>query len=86
MNAQAAADFEKADARLNKIYQATLNSLDEIGRKKLIASERAWLAFRDAEATYEADSERGGSIVPMVYASAATQLTEQRIKMLQAEK
>ena len=82
MNAQSQADFEKADVRLNAIYKKTLATLDEVGKKKLIASERAWLAYRDAEATFEADSERGGSMAPMIYNQACLELTEARIKQL----
>ena len=84
MNGQANGEFEKADARLNALYRKTLASLDETGSRKLIASERAWLAFREAEAAYRADAERGGSLAPMVYANTETDLTRQRIRMLQA--
>ena len=82
LTAQAQADFEKADARLNALYKKTLAGLDAEGKKKLIASERAWLAYRDAEANYEADSERGGSMAPMIYNQACLELTEARIKEL----
>jgi uncharacterized protein YecT (DUF1311 family) len=51
MNAQARAEFEKADADLNKTYDALLAKLpDAEGREKLKQSQRAWLVFRDAEA------------------------------------
>jgi len=83
MNATAEAAFEKADAKLNKIYKQTLAGLDEEGKKKLVAAERAWLAYRDAEATYEADAERGGSIVPLIYSQTCLQMTEARIEQLQ---
>ena len=35
-----------------------------------------------AEATFEADSERGGSMAPMIYNQACLELTEARIKQL----
>jgi len=82
MTAQSQADFDKADARLNKLYKETLAGLDAEGKMKLIASERAWLTYRDAEATFEADSERGGSMAPMIYNQACLELTEARIKQL----
>ena len=75
MTAQSQADFDKADAQLNKLYKETLAGLDAVGKKKLIAAERAWLAYRDAEAEYEADSERGGSMAPMIYNQACLELT-----------
>jgi uncharacterized protein YecT (DUF1311 family) len=51
MNAQARADFARADADLNKTYQAVLAKLrDAASKQELRKKERAWLASRDAEA------------------------------------
>jgi uncharacterized protein YecT (DUF1311 family) len=53
VNAQARAGFAQADAELNKIYEALLAKLpDAEGKEKLKQSQRAWLAFRDAEAAF----------------------------------
>ena len=87
MNQEAEDQFEKTDAKLNVLYKKVLaGQEDDEGRKKLIAAERAWVAFRDAEAAYQADPNRGGSIYPMVYATVETNLTKQRIAMLQQER
>ena len=60
MNAQARAEFEKADAELNKTYEALLTKLpDAEGKEKLKQSQRAWVAFRDAEAAFAANQARG---------------------------
>src|SRR6266545_760699 len=62
MNAQVRAEFEQADAELNKTYEALLAKLpDAESKQKLKESQRAWLAFRDAEAAFAADQARGGS-------------------------
>jgi uncharacterized protein YecT (DUF1311 family) len=82
MNETAQADFEKADAKLNAVYKKTLATLDDEGKKKLIAAERAWVAYRDAEAAFVADSERGGSIAPLIYSTTCRELTESRIQEL----
>jgi uncharacterized protein YecT (DUF1311 family) len=53
---------DKADARLNLIYQGLLQQLrmqPEVGRA-LIASERAWISFRDANCKIAAEYYRGG--------------------------
>jgi len=51
MNGQARADFERADAELHKSLDALLARLpDAESKRKLNASQRAWVAFRDAEA------------------------------------
>ena len=84
MNAEAAADFAKADRKLNAAYQKLKADQDESGQALLKAAQRAWLAYRDAEAALEAAPSKGGSIYPLVVSSAKTRLTEARTKELQA--
>ena len=85
MNQQAAADFEKADAQLNKVYKQVQAGLDAEGLAKLKVAQRAWLAFRDAEADFQADAEaRGGTMAPCIYNGVRQQLTETRIADLKA--
>jgi uncharacterized protein YecT (DUF1311 family) len=83
MNAQARAEFERADAELNKAYEALLAKLpDSESKEKLKQSQRAWLAFRDAEAAFAADQVRRGSMAPTLRYETMTELTQQRIKQL----
>jgi len=83
MNAQARTEFEQADAELNKTYEALLTKLpDAESKQKLKESQRAWLAFRDAEAVFVADHARGGSMAPTIRYETMTELTQQRIKQL----
>lgn len=76
--------FDRSDKVLNKVYSDTVKGLDAHGRDLLKTSERAWIAFRDAECTYQNEANEGGSIYPMVYAGCQTDLTKARIKQLQA--
>ena len=86
MNAEARADFKRADAELNKTYEAVLKKLpDDESKQKLKQSQRAWLAFRDAEAAFAADQFRGGSAAPVLRWTSMTETTEQRIKQLKAD-
>lgn len=86
MNAQARADFERADAELHKTYDALLARLsDAESKKKLEDSQRAWIAFRDAQAAFEADQVRGGSAAPVLRYTSMTESTEQRIKQLKSD-
>ena len=86
MNRQAAKDFEKADAKLNSTYAALLAKLpDADSKRKLKESQRAWIAFRDAEAAFAADQFRGGSAAPVLRSTSMTETTEQRIKQLKAD-
>jgi uncharacterized protein YecT (DUF1311 family) len=85
MNRQAESDYEKADAELNRAYGKMLKDLDAEGQKKLKAAQRAWIAFRDAQAEFEADSEaRGGSMYTMIYYGGLARLTRDRIKQLRS--
>jgi uncharacterized protein YecT (DUF1311 family) len=81
MNAQARGEFERADAELNKTYEALLKKLPDAQAKEMLKkSQRAWLAFRDAEAAFAADQARGGSVAPTIRYETMTELTQERIK------
>ncbi len=83
MNTQARAEFERTDAELNKTYEALLIKLPDAESKEMLKqSQRAWLAFRDAEAAFAADEARGGSMAPTIRYETMTELTQQRIKQL----
>jgi uncharacterized protein YecT (DUF1311 family) len=76
MNAQARAEFERADSERNKTYEALLTKLsDTESKQKLNESQRAWLAFRDAEAAFAADQLRGGSMAPTIRYETMAELT-----------
>ena len=51
-------------------------------KKKLKQSQRAWLAFRDAEAVFVADQARGGSMASTIRYETMKELTQHRIKQL----
>jgi uncharacterized protein YecT (DUF1311 family) len=83
MNAQARADFARADADLNKTYQSLLANLRNAkSKQKLKESQRAWIASRDAAAARAADEARGGSMAPTIRYQAMTQLTRERTNQL----
>jgi uncharacterized protein YecT (DUF1311 family) len=48
--------------------------------KLLIAAERAWVAFRDAECEFDAADSIGGTIYPMIYSGCLERLTKARIE------
>lgn len=82
MNQQAFAEFEKADKELNQIYAKVQAKLDKEGKEKLKAAQRAWVAFRDAQAEMDADLMRGGSGSILLRAGSKTQSTEKRVQDL----
>ena len=77
MNECAAVEYKKVDKRLNEVYAKIPKS------PELLAAQRAWIAFRDAECKFETSSVSGGSMAPLVYASCLQVLTSDRIKQLE---
>jgi uncharacterized protein YecT (DUF1311 family) len=83
MNLLAAKDLATADAELNKIYQQVLEAQNDDEAKKLLkTAQKAWLAYRDAEADHAADETRGGSMAPLLSYATKTSLTEERTAKL----
>ena len=75
--------LQRAEAGMNAAYRNLSAKLDQPGRAKLHAAQEAWLKFRDAEAEYKADFARGGTLAPLIAASAQADLTDARRKDLE---
>jgi uncharacterized protein YecT (DUF1311 family) len=85
INAEARADFQRADADLNKTYQSVLAKLPTVeSKQKLREAQRAWVVFRDVEAAHAAKEADGGSMAPTLRYATMTHLTQDRIKELKA--
>ncbi|HEY8900937.1 MAG TPA: lysozyme inhibitor LprI family protein [Chthoniobacterales bacterium] len=85
MNQQAAEDLAKANRKLNAVYAEVRATLDAEAQAKLKVAQRAWLAFRDAEADFQGDAgARGGTMQPLIVNEVRQRLTETRTKDLQA--
>ncbi len=86
--AQADADFRAADAQMARVYHQVLDkyAADKEFIARFRASQRAWLAFRDAEvaATYPANDKLAnyGSVYPLCVDQLKTTLTMHRIEQL----
>ena len=81
MNQCAAKALKAADATLNADYREIEKRLtdDPDARKLLVASQRAWIGFRDAECAFQSSGVAGGSIQPMIHAGCLETLTNARI-------
>ena len=92
MNNCAGAEFEKADAELNRVYKEAIASIPEMATGEqpfdkasweaaLRASQRAWIAFRDAECEDHVEKFWGGGSGRTVdIIGCKTEKTEQRTK------
>jgi len=98
MNSCSGIAFEKADKALNalwpKIVAAAKERDAEQGQEMkdrgvpttleaLRSAQHAWIAFRDAECSYEAYAAFGGTMQPLLGSECKTRLTKARIIELQ---
>jgi len=76
--------FKTADAALNATYRKIEDRLGDAPdtRKRLVAAERAWIAFRDAECAFSASGTEGSTAHSMTLSICLTDLTEARTKQL----
>ncbi len=81
LNQCAGAAAAAADAQLNAAYKEIRARLkgDAETTNLLVAAQRAWVAYRDAECSFEASGSTGGSIYPMVYALCVETVTNARV-------
>jgi uncharacterized protein YecT (DUF1311 family) len=67
---------------LTRFTGSFLSSCDEVRKEKLVKAQRAWLAYRDAEASLESDGFRGGTGELLTANGVLANLTEGRVKSL----
>ena len=86
LNARAGADYKTEDAKLNKAYHEIMHRLSDSpeDKKLLQASQRAWIAFRDAECAFSTDRSKDGSMYPMLLLGCRADLTKIRTEQLGA--
>lgn len=86
MDICASSDYAASDAKLNSAYGEIMKRLSDNAdaRKLLQDSQRAWIAFRDAECKFASSDVEGGSIYPMVYSGCLQGVTEARVVHLGA--
>ncbi|THV15466.1 lysozyme inhibitor LprI family protein [Rhizobium rhizophilum] len=95
MNQCAAEDYRKADAAMNAQWAETRAAMlafdkmsppsdDNGAAKRLLVSQRAWLAYRDAACDVEGYSVQGGSMQPLTISSCLADLTTRRTEELKS--
>jgi uncharacterized protein YecT (DUF1311 family) len=84
LNQCAGANYEAADAALNKLYRQQMAGETDSGTKqRLTEAERAWIAYRDKECAYQiGPQQEGGSIWPMEMSNCLEEMTAARIREL----
>ena len=97
MTACAGEASTRADAAMNAQWKLTLAAMHKQDQAAagaasptagpsyadaLLASQRAWLQFRDTECRVEGYAARGGSLEPMLYSDCVKRLSVERTKQL----
>lgn len=74
--------YAQANRELNRAYTQLRSKLDTPRQATLRDAQRAWIAFRDTSAEFEAGEEKGGSLYSITYLSVLLSKTEQRVDEL----
>ncbi|ODP35561.1 hypothetical protein A9762_00690 [Pandoraea sp. ISTKB] len=82
MNKCAMDAYKASDKKLNDAFQALNKKLSPEGKAALQKSQRAWIAWRDAQCTFETMGSDGGSIHPLVITTCFDELTKAQTKRL----
>ncbi|WAC20720.1 DUF1311 domain-containing protein [Luteolibacter sp. SL250] len=85
MKEEAASILDKSDTAMNKAYQQLLSILNDEGKKRLRETQRAWLAYRDAQAGFDSHHMAGGTGEGLERLGSLNMLTEERTKRLQED-
>jgi uncharacterized protein YecT (DUF1311 family) len=75
--------YEKSERELNAAYATLTKQLDPTQQEKLRRAQRAWLAFRDANAQFLAGAAQAGTLAPLIKVTALADMTEVRTKELE---
>jgi uncharacterized protein YecT (DUF1311 family) len=86
MNNCANEAYEKSDTELNALYKQVTSRLkgDAKQASLLVAAQRAWIAFRDAECAFVSSPTTGGSVNSMVQANCRDRVTSARVNDLKS--
>jgi uncharacterized protein YecT (DUF1311 family) len=74
--------FEAADKKMNVAYQRLLGILDDEGKSSLREAQRAWIAWRDAQAEFDSHHFGNGKLRPLERWGSRMQTTEARTTRL----
>ncbi len=85
MKAEASRAYEVSDKAMNAAYKQLMAVLNEEGQTRLKAAQRAWIAYRDAQASFDSHHLAGGTMEGLEYTGALNMLTQERTKRLRED-
>ena len=87
----ASISLDKTEKKLNLAYQKLVKDLSQPNneyenfteyKKKLLAAQRAWISFREADCAAQYEMHRPGTIRNSIYLACKEERAKQRIKEL----
>lgn len=85
MKADASRAYGVSDKAMNEAYKQLMAVLNEEGKTRLKAAQRAWIAYRDAQASFDSHHLAGGTMEGLEYTGALNMLTQERTKRLRED-
>ncbi len=82
MHEQIAGELEKADQAMNAAYRKLMAILNDEGKKRLTETQRAWIIYRDAQASFDSHLYAGGTAAGLQHVGSLNELTKARTKRL----
>jgi len=82
MKDDASTEHGVSDKAMNIAYANLMTVLNEEGKKRLKEAQRAWIAYRDAQAGFDSHHLSGGTMEGLEQIGALNLLTQERTKRL----
>jgi uncharacterized protein YecT (DUF1311 family) len=73
---------DAADAQLNGVYRRVRGKLDTADGQRLVATQRVWIQYRDANCAAERDLYAGGTAASPAYLACLEAMTRARTNEL----
>lgn len=78
LNICSGVDYQRADQKINQVYNQVRDQLSANRRQQLIVAQRAWISFRDANCKFARSAVEGGTMAPLIANNCLEDLTKKR--------
>ena len=85
MKEEASDAYDVSDKAMNAAYTQLMGVLNEEGKKRLKEAQRAWIAYRDAQAGFDSHHLAGGTMEGLERVGSLNLLTQERTKRLRED-
>lgn len=78
LNICSGVDYQRADQKINQVYNQVRDQLSANRRQQLIVAQRAWISFRDANCKFARSTVEGGTMAALIANNCLEDLTKKR--------